>query len=127
MAVQVKKIVRHNGKFFMPGDIIYAENEALKDEKDYVISDSESKRLVKKGLAEKIEVEEVKETDDISSELNREETIEETLELNFDTKELKQGADEQGLKYRANISKKDLINLIVESDKSDYFIEQLED
>lgn len=127
MAVQVNQIVRHNGKFFMPGDIIYASNEALKDEKDYVISESESKRLIQKGLAVKIEVEEVKETDDISSELNHEETIEETLELNFDTKELKQGADEQDLKYRANISKKDLINLIVESNKSDYFLEQLED
>lgn len=127
MAVQVNRIVRHNGKFFMPGDIIYAENESLENEKKYVISDSEAQRLIKKGLADKIDVEAVEVAEDISAELNHEETTQDILELNFDTKELKQGATEQGLEYRANISKKDLINLIVEAEKEAYFLEQLED
>lgn len=116
MAVKVNKIIRHDGEFYHPGDIIFK------------IKENEAQRLVKKGLARIIDVEEVEEpSTDVTNELNHEETLEEVLDLNFNTDELKSGAKEQGLSFKANISKKDLINLIAEENAENYFLDQLED
>lgn len=116
MAVKVNRIIRHDGKFYYPGDNIFK------------IKDTDEKRLIKKGLAEVIDVAEVEENEvDSAEELNVEETLEEVLDLNFNTDELKEGAKEQGLSFKANISKKDLIALIAKNDAEDYFLDQLED
>lgn len=116
MAVKVNKIIRHDGEFYYPDDVIFQ------------IKDAEAKRLVKKGLAQIIDIEEVEETStNAINELNHEETLEEVLDLNFNTDELKVGAKEQGLNFKANISKKDLIALIAEENAENYFLDQLED
>lgn len=57
----------------------------------------------------------------------KEESIEETLDLNFEPEELKAGAKELGLEFVGNISKKKIIALIIENDKTAYFLDQLED
>lgn len=57
----------------------------------------------------------------------KEESIEETLDLNFEPEELKAGAKELGLEFAGNISKKKIIALIIENDKTAYFLDQLED
>lgn len=116
MAIKVNSIVRHNGEFYHPGDII---------EK---IQKKEAARLIEKKLGEEIVLEVSDTVEDKEPEkLGHVETTEETLDLNFNTTELKDGAKEQGLDFKANISKKEIIDLIVSAEKVEYFLEQLED
>ncbi|MNW69802.1 hypothetical protein D3C74_489030 [compost metagenome] len=65
--------------------------------------------------------------EDVSSTEVVEETVAETLDLNFELDELKDGAKQQGLEWKGNISKSNIIALIVENDKTAYFLDQLED
>lgn len=113
MAIKVNSIIRHNGKFYFDGDIIEDINK------------EEARRLIEKKLGEEISIEVSKPKSEDS--LGPVETVEETLDINFNTTELKNGAEEQGLEFKNNISKKDLIALIVQEEKTDYFLDQLED
>lgn len=115
------KIIKHNGELFLAGDIIQT------------ISENDSKRLIRLGAAEKVNAVVSEETAektasiDSETEIGIDETVNEVLELNFNTSELKDGAKEQGLSFKANISKKALIELIVSNDAEGYFLDQLED
>lgn len=121
--IKALKKIRHNGQLFLAGDIISD------------ISAKEEKRLINKGVAEKIDAvvsddQTASSTDSESTSsigIGIEETIQDTLDLNFNTNELKDGAKEQGLSFKANISKKDLIDLIVSNNAENYFLDQLDD
>lgn len=55
------------------------------------------------------------------------EPIEVTLDVNFSHQELVDDAKDLGLSFRSNISKKALIELIVEEGQAQHFLDQLED
>lgn len=120
MAIKVNVYIRHNNHFYEPGDII----------KD--ISKTELKRLVKKGLGEEVDFVEqeddaIKDNEETTEQSLGEESVAETLELNFNNDELKAGAKEQNIDFKANISKKALIELIISEEATEHFLEQLED
>lgn len=116
--IKALKIIKHNGELFLAGDIIQD------------ISTKEAQRLIKKGVAQEVDLV-VNEITTVAPVIEEElpigESLEEVLELNFNTNELKDGAKEQGLSFKANISKKALIELIKDNNAEDYFLDQLED
>ncbi|WP_404427299.1 hypothetical protein LG296_01645 [Ureibacillus chungkukjangi] len=69
----------------------------------------------------------VKVVGDLKTLGGEDEPVEETLDLNFDTNELKEGATELELEFKHNISKKALIKIIVEAGHANHFLDQLED
>lgn len=120
----VLKPLRHNKEKY---DVKAFIDEGL-------FSEKEAKRLLDLKVVEPAVKEGksiVKDVSEITGDLNvlggDDEPIEETLDLNFNTDELKDGAKDQGLSFANNISKKKLIQLIIENSKADYFLDQLED
>ena len=107
MAIKVNGHIKHNGNWYDPGDIILNES----------INKKEAQRLVKKGLGVEVVVDEQEldknESIDSTDPGSSEEPLEETLALNFNTTELKEGATEQGLDFPGNISQKNIIKLII--------------
>lgn len=117
-----KTNIRHNG-------ISYKKNDFISNE---VLDEQSEKRLLFLNVIQKSykEVGVVSNNKISSTQKNseeNEESVEETLDLNFEPEELKAGAKELGLEFAGNISKKKLIALIIENDKSAYFLDQLED
>lgn len=117
----VLSLLRHNGQHYAPNDFLEAS----------VITEKESQRLIQLGVIKAVVKEDavVVPTVNESTETNvlEKESVEETLDLNFNLDELKEGAREQGLIWKGNISKSNIITLLVEHDKTDYFLDQLED
>ncbi|MGE7113243.1 hypothetical protein [Lysinibacillus sp. NPDC047702] len=117
----VKSTIRHNGLRYKKSDFI---PESTLDEQS-------AKRLLFLNAVEKSYQDEeervVTNNETVSLSKVVEETVEETLDLNFEPEELKAGAKKLGLEFAGNISKKKLIALIVENDKTAYFLDQLED
>lgn len=117
----VKTNIKHDGVHYKKGDFIGSD----------ILDELSAKRLLFLHAIEKSYVNEgeqsVANNENDFSLKDAEETVEETLDLNFDPAELKAGAKEQGLEFANNISKKNLIALIVENDKQQYFLNQLED
>lgn len=113
--------LRHNGERYYLGDFL-AES---------AITEKESVRLLKLGVVTAVvkEDEKVIPTVKEPTETNvlEDEPIEKTLDINFELDELKDGAKQQGLEWKGNISKPNIIALIVENDKTAYFLDQLED
>lgn len=119
LGYKAKININHNGQSYQKGGFI--SNEVL---------DEQSKnRLLSLNAIEKSykEVGTVKNNKNTLVSKIEEETVEETLDLNFEPEELKAGAKELGLEFAGNISKKKLIALIIEKDKTAYFLDQLED
>ncbi len=118
---KVLSSLRHNGSRYGSGDFLEESS----------ISEKESARLLHLGVitAAVKEAETVIPTikESIGTNLSEDETIEKTLDLNFDLDELKEGAKKQGLEWKGNISKSNIIALIVENNKTEYFLDQLED
>lgn len=117
-----KTNIQHNG-------INYKKNDFISNE---VLDEQSEKRLLFLNVIQKSykEVGVVSKNKISSTQKNREEneeSVEETLDLNFEPEELKAGAKEVGLEFTGNISKKKLIALIIENDKTAYFLDQLED
>ncbi|MFJ7407128.1 MULTISPECIES: hypothetical protein [unclassified Lysinibacillus] len=118
---KVLSILRHNGKRYCLGDFL-AES---------ILSEKESDRLLKLGVITAA----VKEVDVVipnvegstEDHITEEESIEKILDLNFEPDELKDGAKQQGLDWKGNISKANIIALIVENDKTAFFLDQLVD
>jgi len=118
---KVLSSLRHNGKYYSSDDFL--EKSA--------ITEKESARLLKLGVVTAV----VKEdavviptiTETAETNVLDDEPIEKTLDLNFELDELKDGAKKQGLEWKGNISKPNIIALIVEKDKTAYFLDQLED
>lgn len=122
----VKSTIRHDGKRYKKGDFIDAE----------ILDEQSAKRLLFLNVVSKA----VKEDD---SEIipdqtgndekpdgensSGEESINDILDINFELDELKEGAKEVGLTFAANLGKPKLIALIVENEKQDYFLDQLDD
>lgn len=123
----VKSTIRHDGVRYKKGDFIDADK----------LDEQSAKRLlflnaITKAVQENEEMVEVVPPEELGSEGSQggqkeDETIGEILDLNFEPDELKTGAKEQGLEWKGNISKANLIKLIVDSDKQNYFLDQLED
>lgn len=120
----LRKPVRHNGVRYIADDFI-SESEITKKEAERLIA----LNAIKKDYKEADESSSLKlDTPSGISELdNAEETVEEILEMNFSYDELKDGAKEQNLTFAGNIGTKKLIALIVEQEKTEYFLSQLED
>lgn len=119
----VLKRIRHDGERYEKGEFV----------SDNVIDEKSAKRLMFLNAIQKSFKDEEKQevvtdhTEDLKAPGGENEPIEVTLDLNFNTDELKDGANEQGLTFKSNISKKALIALIVENNKTEYFLDQLED
>lgn len=113
--------LRHNGERYYLGDFL-AESS---------ITEKESARLLKLGVVTSVVKEEARVIPTVKelTETNvlEDEPIEKTLDLNFELDELKEGAKQQGLEWKGNISKPKIIALIVENGKTAYFLDQLED
>lgn len=118
---KVLSSLRHNGERYYLGDFLAAS----------AIAEKESARLLKLGVVTAVvkEDETVIPTVKEPTETNvlEDEPIEKTLDLNFELDELKDGAKQQGLEWKGNISKSNIIALILENDKTAYFLDQLED
>lgn len=119
-SVKAIKPIQYKGVIYEPGDFIHE------------LSDDVMTNLIEKGAAEKADVSEIPtEEDDLKNTLDgpggENETPQEILDLNFNTTELKDGATELGLIFPGNISKKDIIALIIENDGLQHFVDQLED
>lgn len=115
-----KTNIQHNG-------ISYKKNDFISNE---VLDEQSEKRLLFLNVIQKS----YKEVGTVSNNKNfsaqkeeKEESVEETLDLNFEPEELKAGAKKLGLEFAGNISKKKIIALIIENDKTAYFLDQLED
>lgn len=119
----VLKRIRHDGERYEKGEFV----------SDNVIDEKSAQRLMFLNAIQKSFKDEEKQevvtdyTEDLKAPGGENEPIEVTLDLNFNTDELKDGANEQGLTFKSNISKKALIALIVENNKTEYFLDQLED
>lgn len=118
------KPIRHNGVRYTPGEFI---------EED-LIDEASAKRLTSLNAIVKsfVEKDDSGESEIITGQNEGDlnppgESLEETLYLNFDLDELKDGAKDQGLTFPGNIAKKKLIALIIENEKTEYFLDQLED
>lgn len=115
--------LRHNGKYYSSDDFL----------EESLITVNDSARLLKLGVIlsaikeNNIVTPIVEESTSPSTSIIEDEPIEKTLDLNFDLDELKDGAKKQGLEWKGNISKPNIISLIVENDKTAYFLDQLED
>jgi len=121
-AYQVQRIpLRHNGLRFLNGDIIEAEQ----------LEAAHAKRLVEMGAIVEVAVNDKKVVFTVTPDGNEidsdEEPIDVTLDGNFSHQELVEEAKELGLDFRGNISKKALIELIIESENEKYFLDMLED
>ncbi|MEY9975739.1 hypothetical protein [Lysinibacillus sp. RC79] len=118
---KVLSSLRHNGKRYHIDDFL----------EESAITENESARLLKLGVVTAVVKEDatviptVKEPTETN--VHEDEPIEKTLDLNFELDELKDGAKKQGLDWKGNISKSNVIALIVENDKTAYFLDQLED
>ncbi|WP_342442893.1 hypothetical protein MHB65_07045 [Lysinibacillus sp. FSL K6-0075] len=117
-----KTNIKHDGISYKKDDFI--SNEVLDEQSE--------KRLLFLNVIQKsykevgvVSNNENSSTQKVSEE--NEESVEEILDLNFEPEELKAGAKELGLEFAGNISKKKIIALIIENDKSTYFLDQLED
>ncbi|MER2153605.1 MAG: hypothetical protein ABS917_05425 [Solibacillus sp.] len=122
----VKSPLRHDGERYKKGDFIDAE----------ILDEQSAKRLLFLDVVSKAVKED--ESEIIPDQTGQdkkldgatppgEETINEILDTNFELDELKEGAKEVGLTFAANLGKAKLIALIVENEKQDYFLDQLED
>lgn len=130
----VESWLRHKGRYYKKGEEIDAqvltkEQQAQLVQKgvisrkvdyaDLVVTDNEEKNIVK----------DEGNTDDgnTSADPDTDEPIEKTLDLNFTLKELKADSKELGLTFDSSVTKPVLIKLIVDNDKQDHFLDQLED
>lgn len=119
----VEAWLSHQGKYYKKGDKIKAE----------LLSKKQQSQLVKKGVISRaadyadlnVVIDDEKAVDDVPP--GEDEPIEKTLDLNFEWDELKDEAKSIGLEWKGNISKENLIKLIIESDKQTHFLDQLED
>jgi len=113
--------LRHNGERYNSDDFL----------EESAITNKESERLLKLGVVTKVVKEDAAViptvTESTKTNVLEDEPIEKTLDLNFELDELKDGAKKQGLEWKGNISKPNIIALIVEKDKTAYFLDQLED
>ncbi|WP_163538299.1 hypothetical protein [Gracilibacillus sp. YIM 98692] len=115
MSLQTKERVRHNGIVFEPGKTIEE------------ISEKDAKRLIDLGVAFFVsEKEEITE--------NQEENLGEEYSVNAEEElhlieyvDLKTVAKEVGLDFAGNISKKNLIDLIIEEEKVKEILDLTED
>lgn len=122
----VESWLRHKNVYYKKGDTIASE----------LLTKKQQAQLIQQGVISRVaDHTDLNNSSDNEYENNGEgdeqkdidEPIEKTLELNFEYDELKAGAKEQGLEFKGNISRADLIDLIVKSNKQDYFLDQLED
>ncbi|EON70405.1 hypothetical protein [Lysinibacillus sphaericus] len=118
---QVLSSLRHNSRRYDLGDFL----------EESAITEKESARLLQLGVVTSVVKEDAAVIPAIKESIEtnglEEEPIEKTLDLNFDLDELKEGAKNQGLEWKGNISKPNIISLIVKNDKTTYFLDQLED
>lgn len=119
----VLKRIRHNGERYEKGEFVGTN----------IIDEQSAKRLlflnaIQRSFKDEEEKEVINDhTEDLNAPGGENEPIEDILDLNFNTDELKDGATDQGLTFKSNILKKALIALIIENNKTDYFLDQLED
>lgn len=123
-AYQVKRVpLRHNGMRYLDGAIIETEQ----------LEAAHAQRLIAMGTLIEIAVDDTEKvvvavnTDGHELATTDEEPVNVTLDVNFSHQELVDGAKDEGLTFRNNISKKALIDLIIEQGKENYFLDQLED
>lgn len=123
-AYQVKRIpLRHNGVRFLDGDIIEVEQ----------LDDVHAKRLLGMGAIVEVAVDDTEEVivavaaSGEAMVQSDDEPVEVTLDVNFSHQELVDDAKELGLDFRGNISKKALIELIIEKGQEQHFLDMLED
>ena len=113
----VESWLRHQNKYYKKGDIIDAE----------LLTQKQQAQLVKRGVISRAADYTDLGVSTAADESLKNESVEETLDVNFTLDELKDGAKEEGLEFKSNISKVKLIDLIIKSEKQNYFLGQLED
>lgn len=116
-----KKPIRHNGKRYLEKDFI-PETELTEQQAGRLLT----MNVITKATKEEEETVSILDSD---SELQTqdEEPVEVTLDINFEYQELVDGANEKGLEFKGNISKKALIDLIIKTENLQFFLDQLED
>lgn len=113
----VHSTIRHDGTYYEKDDFI---DESVLDEQS-------AKRLLFLNVISKAYKENEADIVPDQTKNQQEETVEETLDINFTLDELKEDAKELGLTFASNLGKAKLIKLIVENGHVDYFLDQLED
>ena len=129
MPFKVLTDLEHDGVHYESGSIIPDKKIAKKD----------LKRLIKLQVVEttsesvfvekpEIENDPPKDVGDLqgAEDLMTDEEVYQEIDEGFGYPELKREAEELGLEFAGNISKKDLIQLIIDNEKDDHFLDLLE-
>lgn len=123
---KLKMPIRHNG-------VRYKKDEFIPE---IELDEQSAKRLlflnvISKAVQDDEKLVEVVQPIDVNSQDKvtdtSEESVEEVLDLNFEWDELKEEAKVLGLEWKGNISKENLIKLIVKNELQSHFLDQLED
>ncbi|MER2169029.1 MAG: hypothetical protein ABS938_00180 [Psychrobacillus psychrodurans] len=122
-----KKPIRHNGKRYLEKDFI-PESELTEEQAGRLLT----MNVITKATKEEEETVSVLDSESGSGsgsnlKTQDEEPVEVTLDINFEYQELVDGANEKGLDFKGNISKKALIELIIKTENAQFFLDQLED
>ncbi|MEK3955313.1 hypothetical protein [Psychrobacillus sp. FSL K6-1464] len=120
-----RKPIRHNGKRYLEKDFI-PESELTEQQAGRLLT----MNAITKATKEEEETVSVLDSDSGTNsglQTQDEEPVEVTLDINFEYPELVDGANEKGLDFKGNISKKALIELIIETKNEQFFLDQLED
>lgn len=122
-----RKPIRHNGKRYLEKDFI-SESELTEEQAGRLLTMNAITKATKEA-EETVSV--LSSNSDSGSnsghQTQDEEPVEVTLDINFEYPELVEGANEKGLDFKGNISKKALIELIIETKNAQFFLDQLED
>lgn len=120
-----KKPIRHNGKRYLEKDFI-SESEITEQQAGRLLTMNAITKATKED-EETVSVLDSKPGSDLSLQTQDEEPVEVTLDINFEYQELVDGANEKGLEFKGNISKKAIIELIIKTENAQFFLDQLED
>lgn len=113
----VESWLRHKSVYYKKGETIAAD----------LLTPKQQAQLVKRGVISRSADYTDLGVSTAADESLKNESVEEILDLNFTLDELKDGAKEADLEFKSNISKANLIGLIIKSGKQNHFLDQLED
>ncbi|MEK3996684.1 hypothetical protein MKY29_18380 [Psychrobacillus sp. FSL K6-2365] len=120
-----RKPIRHNGKRYLEKEFI-PESELTEQQAGRLLTMNAITKATKEE-EETVSVLDSGSSSNSGHQTQDEEPVEVTLDINFEYQELVDGANEKGLDFKGNISKKALIELIIKTENAQFFLDQLED